>query len=175
MNENNRILAWGHFQNSGRRVDHSTMFLESNPHVTEMEEATIQLRVGVFPESGSLETATLRESAIQLSTKQAHEFARSLCNGITQAIEMQVVGCSVSGILLFGKSDFLLGLSNLNFLRVPLDSFPAVRALSEEQRTAFCFLPDRSGFEWPESGIRMTLAEMIQKAISIEDGDEGPN
>ena len=174
MNENNRILAWGHFQNSGRRVDCSTMFVESNPHVTEMEEATVQLRLGVFSESGSLELATLRESAIQLSTKQAHELALHLLNGVAQAIEMQTIGCSASGILLIGKSDFLVGLSDLNFLRVPLDSFPAVRALSEDQRTAFRFLPDRSGLEWPELGLRLPLSELIQKAVAIEDGVDGP-
>jgi len=150
------------------------MFAEAQPHLTETKEAIIELRVGVIPESGSAEPATLRQSVIQMSTKQAYGLAQSIRRGITQAIEMQTVGCSVSGILLCGESDFLVGLSNLNFLRVPLDSFPAVKALSADQRMDFHILSGHSGFEWPECGIRLTLAELIQKAASIEDGDEGP-
>ena len=168
MSENNRTIAWGYFQNSGRRADCSNMFAEAQPHLTETKEATIQLRVGVFPESGHLEPATLRESCIQMSTKQAYELAQSIRRGITQAIEMQTVGCSVMGMLLFIEPDFIVLLNNLNYLHVSVDSFPALEALSADQRMDFQVLPDRSGFEWPEHGIRVTLAEMIQKATSID-------
>ena len=178
MNENNRIIAEGYSKNSGSSSEGFTMFAEVQPQVTQAEterSAIIQIRVGVFPASGTLSLDALRENCIQMSVKQAHEFVQSIRSGITQAIEMHAAGCSVSGLLLFGKSEFLVGLNNLNMLRIPLTSFPAVKALSEKQRVGFHFLPDRSGFEWPELGLRLPLSELIQKAVSIEDGTEGPN
>jgi hypothetical protein len=98
MNENNRIIAEGYCKNPGASAEGFTMFAEVQSQVTTAETSTaiVQIRVGVFPESGSLKLDTLRENYIEMSVKQAQEFADSILAEIAEATSEMAEGGSAS-------------------------------------------------------------------------------
>ena len=154
------------------------MFAEAQRQVVERtssREGFVHVCVGVVPENEHWQLGVLHENCIGMSTKQAYEFAQNIYAQIAETVAILTHDCSLSGLLLFGGNDFMAGLNNSTWLRIPLASFPGLSALTPDQRANFCILPDRFGFEWPEHGLTLTLPEMVQNAIAVENGDDAPN
>ena len=80
----------------------------------------------------------------------------------------------LSGLVLFGNSELMVGLSDSQWLRIPLAAFPALVALPEDDRLDYRIEADATALGWPRQGLMLKLAEMSSEATSIEDGDEGP-
>jgi hypothetical protein len=80
----------------------------------------------------------------------------------------------LSGLILFGDSELLVGLNNSQWLRVPRAAFPGLTALSGDEWLDFKIEEDYSAFRWPRHNLTLSLSEFYREATSIEDGDEYP-
>lgn len=80
----------------------------------------------------------------------------------------------LSCFVLFGDSEFMVGLSDSRWLRLPLAAFPQVQAMTEDEKLDYRMDADRSAIQWPQHGIALSLLDLCSKAVSIESGDEGP-
>ena len=81
----------------------------------------------------------------------------------------------LSGFVLFGTSQMMVGLANSQWLRIPLSAFPALQSLSEDECFDYRLAANRTQLRWPGRDISLSVRELADMAISIEDGDNGPD
>ena len=81
----------------------------------------------------------------------------------------------LSGFVLFGTSEMMVGLANSQWLRIPLSAFPALRDLSEGEWCDYRFEANRTELQWPGRDISLSVRDLANEAISIDDGGKGPN
>lgn len=80
----------------------------------------------------------------------------------------------LSGLVLFGDLELMVGLSDARWLRLPLAAFPKVEAMTEEERLEYRIRGDHSALEWPQHDVTLSLPDLTSKATTVETGDEGP-
>ena len=81
----------------------------------------------------------------------------------------------LSGFVLFGTSQMMVGLANSQWLRIPLTAFPALQNLSEDECFDYRLADNRTQLRWPGHDISLSVRDLADMAISIEDGDKGPD
>jgi len=81
----------------------------------------------------------------------------------------------LSGFVLFGTSQMMVGLVNSQWLRIPLSAFPALRDLSEDEWCDYRLGANRTELRWPGHDISLSVADLADKAASVEDGGKGPD
>ena len=81
----------------------------------------------------------------------------------------------LSGFVLFGTSQMMVGLANSQWLRIPLTAFPALQSLSEDECFDYRIADNRTQLRWPGRDICLSVHDLADMAISIEDGDKGPD
>ena len=80
----------------------------------------------------------------------------------------------LSGFVLFGTSQMMVGLANSQWLRIPLSAFPALQNLSEDECFDYRLADNRAQLRWPGRDISLSLRDLAGMAISIDDGGHGP-
>ena len=81
----------------------------------------------------------------------------------------------LSGFVLFGTSQMMVGLENSQWLRIPLAALPALQSLSEDEWCDYRLGANRTELRWPGHDISLSVAELADKAVSVEDGGKGPD
>jgi hypothetical protein len=81
----------------------------------------------------------------------------------------------LSGFVLFGTSQMMVGLANSQWLRIPLSAFPALRDLSEDEWCDYRLGASRTELRWPGHDINLSVRDLADNAISIDDGGKGPD
>jgi hypothetical protein len=81
----------------------------------------------------------------------------------------------LSGMVLFGTSEMMVGLEKSQWLRIPLTAFPALQNLSEDECLDYRLGANRTQLRWLGSNISLNVLDLANSASSIENGDEGPN
>lgn len=81
----------------------------------------------------------------------------------------------ISGLVLFGETQILVGLSNSQWLRVPLSSCGGLGNLSDDNRLDYRLADRRSQLSWPGHGIDLSIQDLTDRAIALEDGDRCPD
>jgi len=81
----------------------------------------------------------------------------------------------LSGFVLFGTSQMMVGLGNSQWLRITIDAFPALQNLSEDEWCDYRLGDNRTQLWWPGHDICLSVSDLADKAISIDDGDRGPD
>ena len=81
----------------------------------------------------------------------------------------------LSGFVLFGASQMMVGLENSQWLRIPLAAFPALQNLSADECFDYRFANNRTQLRWPSRDISLSLRDLAGMAISIDDGGNGPD
>ena len=81
----------------------------------------------------------------------------------------------LSGLVFFGATDVMVGLANHQWLRIPLSALPALRDLSEDEWLDYRLAANRTQLRWPGRDISLSVGDLADMAISIEDGDKGPD
>lgn len=80
----------------------------------------------------------------------------------------------LSGLVLFGDSQLLVGLSDARWLRIPLIALPKLKEMDGEARLDCHTIADADALHWPRQGLTFNLTEFWNKALSVEYGDVGP-
>ena len=80
----------------------------------------------------------------------------------------------LSGLVLCGDSELMVGLSDSRWLRLPLAAFPQLQAMTEDDQLDYRIGADYSALRWPRHDLTLTLPELCGKAMSVDTGDEGP-
>ena len=80
----------------------------------------------------------------------------------------------LSGFVLFGTSQIMVGLENSQWLRIPLAAFPALQNLHEDEWCDYRLGANRTLLRWPTHDISLSVADLADKATSIDDGGRGP-
>ena len=81
----------------------------------------------------------------------------------------------LSGLVFFGTSQMMVGLANSRWLRIPLTALPALQNLSEDECFDYRLAANRTQLRWPGRDICLSVHDLADMAISIEDGDKGPD
>ena len=81
----------------------------------------------------------------------------------------------LSGLVLAGETQMLVGLSNSQWLRVPLPACPELRDLAGDDLLDHRLTDHRSRLCWPGHGIDLSVRDLMARAIALEAGDKGPD
>jgi len=81
----------------------------------------------------------------------------------------------LSGFVLFGTSQMMVGLANSQWLRIPRCAFPALQSLSEDECFDYRLAANRTQLCWPGRSISLSVGDLADKAISIDAGGHGPD
>ena len=81
----------------------------------------------------------------------------------------------LSGFVLFGTSQMMVGLANSQWLRTPLSAFPALQNLSEDEWCDYRPAANQTELRWPGHDISLSVADLADNAIAIDDGGKGPD
>ena len=81
----------------------------------------------------------------------------------------------LSGFVLFGTSQMMVGLENSQWLRIPLSAFPDLQNLTEDEWCDYRLGDNRTLLRWPSHDISLSVGDLADNAISIDDGDRGPD
>lgn len=70
----------------------------------------------------------------------------------------------LSGFVLFGTSQMMVGLENSRWLRIPLTAFPALQNLSEDECFDYRLADNRTQLRWPGRDISLSVCDLADKA-----------
>ena len=80
----------------------------------------------------------------------------------------------LSGLILRGRQDVMVGLSDSQWLRIPLDALPELKALSDDELLELHIPENHLSFYWPHFDLSLSVSDFAHAATSIEDGSAGP-
>jgi hypothetical protein len=81
----------------------------------------------------------------------------------------------LSGLVLVGETQLLVGLSDSKWLRVPLCACPALQDLAGDDLLDYQLTVHRSRLRWPRHGTHLGIHDLAGMAIALEDGHQGPD
>ena len=80
----------------------------------------------------------------------------------------------LSGLVLFGNSELMVGLSDSQWLRIALSAFPKLEAMGEDEKLDYHIAADYLSLRWLGHSVTLRLSELWSSATSIEAGEDGP-
>jgi hypothetical protein len=80
----------------------------------------------------------------------------------------------LSGFVLFGISQMMVGLENSQWLRIPLSAFPVLQNLHEDEWLDYRLAANRTRLRWPGRDISLSVRDLASHATSMDDGGKGP-
>jgi len=81
----------------------------------------------------------------------------------------------LSGMVLFGATQAMVGLANSQWLRIPLSAIPGLQNLAEDEWFDYRLADNRTRLRWPGRDISLSVRDLANMAIAIEDGGNGSN